>query len=182
MKRTGIGKSAEIALSVMGGIAVDKKGITISQIFGQTEASTITSLSPDDAILKIGSVGLPVFHGEVRIVDKTGKDALETWGVKYVLLVGGLKSLIWGNPRENINYGAKDWRVPVRYANLLDNDPGGYISDLYYADIYKQGGVFDNLSLTSSKLRDWHKGSAAKTDRPLQTTSSLVLGTISGSV
>ena len=52
-----------------------RKGITISQIFGQTEASTITSLSPDDAVLKIGSVGLPVFHGEVRIVDKTGKDA-----------------------------------------------------------------------------------------------------------
>jgi len=48
-----------------------RKGITISQIFGQTEASTITFLSPDDAILKIGSVGLPVFYGEVRIVDKT---------------------------------------------------------------------------------------------------------------
>jgi fatty-acyl-CoA synthase len=52
-----------------------RKGITISQIFGQTEASTITSLSTDNASLKIGSVGLPVFHGEVRIVDKAGKDA-----------------------------------------------------------------------------------------------------------
>ena len=50
-----------------------RKGIIISQIFGQTEASTITFLSPDEAVLKIGSVGLPVFHGDVRIVDKNGK-------------------------------------------------------------------------------------------------------------
>jgi len=51
-----------------------RKGIVISQIFGQTEASTITFLSPEKAASKIGSVGLPVFHGEVRIIDKEGKD------------------------------------------------------------------------------------------------------------
>jgi fatty-acyl-CoA synthase len=52
----------------------DKKGIVISQIFGQTEASTIAFLSPENASRKIGSVGLPVFHGEVKIVDKAGKE------------------------------------------------------------------------------------------------------------
>ena len=58
-----------------------RKGIIISQIFGQTEASTITFLSPEDAVPKIGSVGLPVFHGEVRIVDKNGekRPARERW-------------------------------------------------------------------------------------------------------
>jgi Peptidase family C25/Propeptide_C25 len=71
------------------------------------------------------------------------KDSLETWGIKYVLLVGGLKSWIWANPKENANYGSKGWRLPVRYANLIDFEPG-IISDLYYADIYKEGGVFDN--------------------------------------
>ena len=40
-----------------------KKGIIISQIFGQTEASTIAFLSPEKAAHKIGAVGLPVFHG-----------------------------------------------------------------------------------------------------------------------
>jgi hypothetical protein len=82
------------------------------------------------------------------------KDAIENWGVTYVLLVGGLKSLIWGNPRDNANEGTKDWLVPVRYTNIYDNpkypldnntfrDPG-VISDLYYADIYKEGGEFED--------------------------------------
>jgi len=82
------------------------------------------------------------------------KDAVEQWGIKYVLLVGGLKSLIWARPRDDANQGSKDWYVPVRYTNCFDNpehplssssihDPG-VISDLYYADIYKEGGVFED--------------------------------------
>ena len=74
------------------------------------------------------------------------KDAIETWNVKYVLLVGGLKSMIFGTSRDDKNQGSKDWYVPVRYTNLYagEGDDPGYISDLYYADIYKEGGVFDN--------------------------------------
>ncbi len=82
------------------------------------------------------------------------KEALETWGVKYVLLVGGLKSLIWSKPRDDYNQGTRDWYVPVRYTNLFDNpehplsnstifDPG-VISDLYYADIYEGEGNFSS--------------------------------------
>jgi hypothetical protein len=79
---------------------------------------------------------------------------IENHNIKYVLLVGGLKSQIWGNPRENKNYGAKDWYVPVRYHNFWDDpehplsmekihDPG-VISDLYFADVYKEGGEFED--------------------------------------
>lgn len=82
------------------------------------------------------------------------KYAIETWGVKYVLLVGGLKSLIYGKPKDDPNQGTRDWYVPVRYNNIFDNpehpldgeithDPG-VISDLYYADIYGEGGVFED--------------------------------------
>lgn len=82
------------------------------------------------------------------------KDAIEDWNIKYVLLVGGLKSKIWANPREHTNYGARDWYVPVRYHNFIDNpkhplsmekifDPG-VISDLYYADVYREGGEFED--------------------------------------
>ena len=92
------------------------------------------------------------------------KDSLETWGIQYVLLVGGLKSLIWANPKENTNYGSKDWRLPVRYANLIDFEPG-IISDLYYADIYKQGGVFDNWDSNSDGLFAYHKGSGMQNDK-----------------
>ena len=80
------------------------------------------------------------------------KDAIEEWGIKYVLLFGGLKSPIWAKARDNTNVGEKSWYVPVRYTNLFDNpkyplaealhDPG-VACDLYYADIYKEGGEFD---------------------------------------
>jgi len=75
------------------------------------------------------------------------KDALEDWGTSYVLLVGGLKSHLNGKPRDNLNTGTSDWYVPVRYTNLWDveavYDPG-FISDLYYADIYDGSGQFCN--------------------------------------
>ncbi len=80
------------------------------------------------------------------------KDAVETQGVTYVLLAGGLTSLICSKPRDGFNQGTTGWHVPVRYNNLFDNpehpllassiyDPG-VISDLYYADIYEAGGNF----------------------------------------
>jgi len=47
-----------------------KRGIPLSQIFGMTETSIVTWLSSDDAIRKIGSVGKPVLHGEVRILNR----------------------------------------------------------------------------------------------------------------
>jgi hypothetical protein len=51
------------------------------------------------------------------------KDAIETWGVTYVLLVGGVNKL------------------PIRttYASFWE---GGILSDLYYADIYNATGGF----------------------------------------
>ena len=69
------------------------------------------------------------------------KDAIETWNVTYVLLVGGLKSPFYGNPRDTSNYGSRDWYVPVRYSNLYDiyeDDPvydPGFLCDLYFSDL-----------------------------------------------
>jgi hypothetical protein len=82
------------------------------------------------------------------------KDAIEKNNVKHVLLVGGLKSTLYAPPRDHTNYGVRGWYVPVRYHNFYDNpqhplsyeklhDPG-VITDLYYSDIYKEGGVFND--------------------------------------
>ncbi len=82
------------------------------------------------------------------------KDAKESFGVSYVLLVGGLKSMIHAKPKDNCNIGARGWYVPVRYSNMYDDpafplssdsihDPG-VIVDLYYADIYEAGGAFSS--------------------------------------
>ena len=81
------------------------------------------------------------------------KDALETWGITYVLLVGGLKSNIIAKAKDDINHGSKGWYLPVRYSNFQwDGDESynftsgepGYISDLYYADIYDANGSFSS--------------------------------------
>jgi len=75
------------------------------------------------------------------------KNAIETNNITYVLLVGGLKSLFYAVDRENPNYGSAYWHLPVRYTNIVktgDVSDLGAISDLYYADIYKEGGEFDD--------------------------------------
>ena len=53
------------------------------------------------------------------------KDAIEEWGIEYVLLAGG---------RDGQTF---KWNVPSRTTHNDDGWEGGYESDLYYADIYK---------------------------------------------
>jgi len=72
------------------------------------------------------------------------KYALDTWHIKYVLLVGGMKSYIFGAAQDDANQGSKNWWVPVRYSNLNDGYETGYITDLYYADIYDSHGNFSS--------------------------------------
>lgn len=67
------------------------------------------------------------------------KHAVEEWGVSYILLFGGMNGQrFWS------------WHIPVRYSHLDDasNFEKRYISDLYYADIYKyddvEGYIFDD--------------------------------------
>lgn len=76
------------------------------------------------------------------------KHAIETWNTKYVLLVGGFKGYIMGKGgKDDPNEGVANWYFPVRYTNLdeggTEHDPG-YISDLYYADIYNSNGSFSS--------------------------------------
>ncbi|MEM2583414.1 MAG: C25 family cysteine peptidase [Candidatus Thermoplasmatota archaeon] len=68
------------------------------------------------------------------------KNAIEEWGIKYVLLVGGRQGGIFN----------EKWLMPVRYTNLDDRSgwETGYLSDLYFADIYK----YENGSIV---FEDW---------------------------
>ena len=66
------------------------------------------------------------------------KEAIENWGIKYVLLVGGMKG----------QSPTKKWWIPVRYS-YLDRKYETYpehkfISDLYFADIYDSEGNFSS--------------------------------------
>ncbi len=64
------------------------------------------------------------------------KDAIENWGIEYVLLVGGRK------------FSKEEWIMPARYAYSIDKVPpfteNGYLSDLYFADIYDANGNFSS--------------------------------------
>ncbi len=65
------------------------------------------------------------------------KEAIENAGIKYVLLVGGLKSQRF------------KWHLPVRYSQVVPFDEQEYpeqsfLSDLYYADIYDGEGQFSS--------------------------------------
>ena len=75
-----------------------ERGITISQLYGQTETSTITWLPAADAHRKAGSVGIPVFHGDVRVVDKDGREV--TPGEIGEIVVSGCITMsgYWGEP------------------------------------------------------------------------------------
>ena len=53
--------------------ALKDKGLLVSQIYGLTEASTLFWLPIEKAEEKMGAVGIPVMHGDIRIVDEKGR-------------------------------------------------------------------------------------------------------------
>ncbi|MGF3554542.1 MAG: C25 family cysteine peptidase [Thermoplasmatota archaeon] len=94
------------------------------------------------------------------------KDAIETWNTSYVLLFGGLNSFINAIPRDDSSQGSQDWYVPVRYSNLKSHpeDDPGYMSDLYYADIYEAGGVFCSWDSNGNHIYGEYKFAGDKLD------------------
>jgi hypothetical protein len=71
------------------------------------------------------------------------KYAYDTWGIKYVMLVGGLKSHINAKDKDTRSAGYTDWWVPVRYVTMPQEDDEGCLSDLYYGCLYNATG-FDS--------------------------------------
>lgn len=115
-----------------------EKGITISQIFGLTETSSITWLPYEDAIRKMGSVGLPIFHGEVRIVDKEGKD-VSPGEVGGIIVKGpGIMSGYWNRPELMAETLREGW---LHTGDLARIDEEGYIYIVdREKDMYISGG------------------------------------------
>ena len=125
------------------------RGITLSQIFGQTEASTIAFLSAEMAGKKLGSVGLPVFHGEVRIVDKSGTDVNPGEVGEIIIRGPTLMSGYWNRPdltseaiREGWLYTGDLARVDEEgYFYIVDRERDMYISggeNVYPAEIERR--------------------------------------------
>ncbi|MEY2819825.1 MAG: hypothetical protein RL275_3288, partial [Chloroflexota bacterium] len=53
----------------------EKKGVVMRQGYGLTEVGVnCFSMTDEDALRKLGSVGKPIFHSDMRLVDENGKD------------------------------------------------------------------------------------------------------------
>ena len=162
-----------------GALYVQKSSSKQSVIFDKYDMVIITPNKFSGNIQPLidhkNSVGIQTFlktteeiYSEFNGIDKPEqikyfiKDAIETWDISYVLLVGGLNSYIYARPRDHPNYGAEDWHLPVRYTNLVEPlsfqiyDPG-FISDLYYADIYDSDGNFSTWDSNSDNIfAEWN--------------------------
>ena len=80
------------------------------------------------------------------------KTAMEEWGIRYVLLVGGRSSQF-----------QPIWYCPVRYVSMVDDWDVGYLSDLYFADIYDANGIFSSWdSDNDNKYGEWYIGETAQ--------------------
>jgi len=60
------------------------RGLPVRQIFGQTESSIQLWVPEEKAREKAGAVGVPVFHGEVRVVDEKGRPVRDWQSTTYI--------------------------------------------------------------------------------------------------
>jgi fatty-acyl-CoA synthase len=115
------------------------RGVAIQQGFGMTETSpTVLVLDREDAIRKVGSVGKPILHGEVRIVRVDGTDAAvgelgELWDKGPHITPG-----YWNRPEANASSFTDGW-FHTGDASRIDEEGFYYIVDRW-KDMYISGG------------------------------------------
>jgi fatty-acyl-CoA synthase len=115
-----------------------ERGITISQIYGQTETSTIAWLPVADAHRKIGSVGIPVFHGDVRVVNKDG-DQVRPGEIGEIVVSGHITmSGYWGKPELTKDTIKNGWLHTGDLA-MVDEEGFFYVVDRE-KDMFISGG------------------------------------------
>jgi len=89
------------------------------------------------------------------------KDAIETWGITYVLFVGS------------------NTQVPVRYCynddEYLNSPEPRFVSELYYADIYDENNDFSSWDSDGDGIFGEWDGETAE-DRPINLTPDVCLG------
>lgn len=119
-----------------------KRGITIGQLFGMTETSTLCWLPKEVAMKRVGSVGKPVFHGELRIINE--KDEPVKPGEVGEIVVEGpiLMSGYWNKPDLSCQVMKNGWFYS---GDLATTDDEGYIYIMdRKQDMYISGG--ENIS------------------------------------
>jgi fatty-acyl-CoA synthase len=140
MFTAGAAVSAELVL------AFEKRGLVLKQGYGQTETSILCCLDARDAIRKAGSVGRPVFHVELRVIDpETLSNPIEQWrdvavGETGEIAARGPISFLgyWNLPQATAETLRGDW---VRTGDLATVDAEGFVTLVARArEMYISGG------------------------------------------
>ncbi len=133
-------------------------GIPLSQIFGMTETSIVTWLSIGDAVRKIGSVGKPVLHGEVKILNPDMKQISPT-EIGEIMVKGPiLMSGYWNKPEVTREVMSNGWFYTGDLATI-DDEGFIYIVDRQ-KDMFISGGEnihpaeVEKILLTNPQILD----------------------------
>lgn len=114
------------------------RGLPVRQIFGQTETSIELWVPEDMARQKAGAVGLPVFHGEVRIVDEAGRP-VRPGEIGEIVVRGPIQmTAYWNLPEETAKTIVEGW-LRTRDLGRMDKDGFIYAVDRL-GDMYISGG------------------------------------------
>ena len=113
-------------------------GFSLRQIMGQTETSILLWAHEDDAVSKPGAVGRPVFHADVRIVDRQGR-ACKSGQVGEIVVRGSIMMTeYWQNPDKTEETIRGGWLHTGDLARM-DGDGYFYLVDRK-RDMYISGG------------------------------------------
>lgn len=118
----------------------DKKGIIFRQGYGLTEVgANCFSMTDEDSVPKTGSVGKPIFHSEMRIINPESGADLEPGAAGELLIRGPhVCSGYWRNPEATAKAIVDGW---FHTGDMAHRDEDGfYYIDGRYKDMIKSGG------------------------------------------
>ena len=138
--------TAGAAIPVETVLGFERHGLVLKQGYGQTETSILCCLDARDAVRKAGSVGRPVHHSELRVVQLESLDGpTEGWRDVDVdetgeIVVRGPITMLgyWRRPSETAATLRDGW---VRTGDLASVDGDGFLTLVGRArDMYISGG------------------------------------------
>ncbi len=141
------GDLSSLQVSVIGGEKTSltlfeqcaEAGFSLRQIMGQTETSILLWASEEDSLRKPGTLGKPVFHAQVELVDRSGRPVKTPGAVGEIVVQGSIMmNEYWQDPvltEETIQHG---W---LHTGDLARRDEEGYFYMVDRAkDMYISGG------------------------------------------
>ena len=129
-----------------------KAGLAFRQIMGQTETSILLWASEEDSLRKPGTVGRPVYHAEVSIVDSSGRQANPGEVGEIVARGSIMMKEYWQDPAKTEETIRNGWLHTGDLAKM-DEDGYFYLVDRA-ADMYISGGENVYPAEVEKKLRE----------------------------